>query len=165
MRVAGFFDNCMTEFKNILLASHGTDGARAAERAAVSLCASNTSIHHLIVVPDLWKGMMGDDWLNSGATRDTYGRYLETELGKEIDNHIERLSSMLSRRNISYSHTIIIGKPEKCLLQVSQAESFDLVVIGSPRPGSMKGLRSRMKLEPLVRSLTIPLFIAAFPNI
>lgn len=165
MRVVGFFDNYMTEFKKILLASHGTDGAHAAERAAVSLCAPNASIHHLIVVPDLWKGMMGDDWLNSGATRDTYGRYLETELGKEIDNHIERLSSMLSQHNISYSHTIIVGKPEECLLQASQAESFDLVVIGSPRPGNMKGLRSRMKLEPLVRSLTIPLFIAAFPNI
>ncbi len=165
MRVAGFFDNCMAEFKKILLASHGTDGARAAERAAVSLCASNASMHHLIVVPDLWKGMMGDDWLNNDATRNTYGRYLETELGKEIDNHIERLSSMLSQHNISYSHTIIVGKPEKCLLEASQAESFDLVVIGSPRPGNIKGLRSRMKLEPLARSLKIPLFIAAFPNI
>lgn len=164
MRVAGFFNNRMAEFKKILLASHGTDGARAAERVAVSLCASNASIHHLIVVPDLWKGMMGDDWLNNATTRDTYGRYLESELGKEIDNHIERLSSMLSQRNIGYSHTIIVGKPEECLLEASREGSYDLVVIGSPRPRNMKGLRSRMKLEPLARSLKTPLFIADFPN-
>jgi len=155
----------MAGFKKILLASHGTEGARADERAAVSLCASNAYMHHLIVVPDLWKGMMGDDWLNNDGTRNTYGRYLETELGKEIDNHIERLSSILLQHKISYSHTIIVGKPEECLLEASQAESFDLVVIGSPRPGNMKGLRSRMKLEPLARFLQVPLFITEFPNI
>lgn len=51
----------------ILLASHGTPGARAAERAAFDLCAADGRLCHLVIVPDFWKGMLGDDWLNNAA--------------------------------------------------------------------------------------------------
>jgi len=48
----------MLKPKRILLASHGTEGARAAEKMAFSLCQKQTALHHLVVVPDFWKGMM-----------------------------------------------------------------------------------------------------------
>jgi len=38
-----------------------------------------------------------------------------------------------------------------------------LVVIGSPRPAGQRGLRSRMQLESLVRSLAVPLLIVPHP--
>lgn len=56
--------------KKILCASHGTEGARAAEDQALGFCHSDVTLHHLIVVPDFWKGMMGDDWLNNAATQE-----------------------------------------------------------------------------------------------
>ena len=154
----------MAKFKKILLASHGTEGAQAAEKAALEMCSPDTSIYHLIVVPDLWKGMMGDDWLNNGITRDTFGRYLESELGREIDEHIAETSSVMEKRGISYKHGIVVGKPEECLLEASKTDDYDLVVIGSPRPKNKQGLRSKMKLEPLAQSLSVPLFVASFPE-
>lgn len=154
----------MAKFKKILLASHGTEGAQAAEKAALELCSSDTSIYHLIIVPDLWKGMMGDDWLNNGITRDTFGNYLESELGKEIDEHIAETSSAMEKQGVAYKHGIVVGKLDECLLEASKTDDYDLVVIGSPRPKGKTGLRSKMKLEPLAQSLSVPLFVANFPE-
>lgn len=151
-------------YKSILLASHGTEGARAAELEALRLVTVGSRIHHLIVVPDFWKGMMGDDWLNNASTRDTYGKYLETELGREIDEHTSRLRTETEGANIQYSFQITVGKPEQCLIKTSQLAAYDIIIMGSPRPKGKSGLRSRMKMEPLVRSLTMPLLIVPFPD-
>ena len=70
----------MAKPKHSLLASHGTEGARAAEKLSYSYCGPGTTLHHLIVVPDLWKGMQGDDWLNNAWTRDAFGRHVEGQL-------------------------------------------------------------------------------------
>ena len=40
----------MPEFAHILLASHDTPGAHAAERAAFDLCGAHGRLSHLIVV-------------------------------------------------------------------------------------------------------------------
>lgn len=149
---------------NVLLASHGTDGAMAAEQMALSLCNKGAKIHHLIVVPTLWEGMTGDDWLNNGSTRDTFRRYLETELGREVDEHCERVSSAAEENGLEYSKSIEVGEPEECLLNASNIGSYDMVIMGSSRPKGIKGIRSRMSLEPLARSLPIPLLIVPYPN-
>ena len=149
---------------NILLASHGTEGAKAAEEMAFSLCEEGAKIHHLLVVPTLWKGMTGDDWLNNGSTRDTFRRYLESELGKEVDEHVERISSQAKSRSITYSKELVVGEPDECLLKACKKQDFELVVMGSPRPKGVKGLRSRMSTEPLKQSLPIPILIVPYPQ-
>ena len=133
----------MNSINHILLASHGTEGAQAAEQMALHMCSSGARIHHLIIVPSLWKGMTGDDWLNKGSTRDTYRRYLESELGREVDEHCERVSQTAEQHEVKYSNEIVVGEPEECLINSSKKDSFDLVVMGSPRPKGVKGLRSR----------------------
>ncbi len=149
---------------NILLASHGTEGAKAAEEMAFSLCEKGARLHHLLVVPRLWEGMTGDDWLNNGSTRDTFRRYLESELGREVDEHCERISSQAKAKSVAYTNELILGEPEECLLNACRKQDFELVVMGSPRPKGMQGLRSRMPTEPLSRSLSVPLLIVPYPQ-
>lgn len=153
----------MREPKHILLASHGTPGARAAERAAFALCGPKTTLHHLIVVPDFWKGMMGDDWLNNISTRDTYGRYVEAELEGEVRRHIARVGRQAARRRIRYRPEVVFGKPEQCLLDCLRRQRMDFVVLGAPRPRSHTGLRSRMLTEKLLRFLKVPTLIVPHP--
>ena len=43
---------------------------------ALALAAPGARLSQLVVVPDFWKGMMGDDWLNNASTRDEYGRHV-----------------------------------------------------------------------------------------
>lgn len=153
----------MKPVNRILLASHGTEGAMAAERMAFRICAKGAKLHHLIVVPTLWQGMTGDDWLNNGSTRDRFRRYLESELGREVDGHCDRVSRCARENELEYSSEILLGEPDECLINSCRKQEYDLVVMGSPRPKGKKGLRCRMKTEPLVRTLGAPLLIAPYP--
>jgi len=154
----------MRELKQILLASHGTPGARAAERAAFALCGPKTVLHHMIVVPDFWKGMMGDDWLNNAVTQDTYGRYVEAELERDVRRHIAGLERQAAKRRIRYRPEVVFGRPEKCLQQRLARGRVGLVVLGAPRPKGRSGLRSYMLTEKLLRSLRVPALIVPYPE-
>jgi nucleotide-binding universal stress UspA family protein len=154
----------MKVFNNILLASHGTTGAEAAVSYALNLCQAGASLHHLVVVPEFWKGMMGDDWLNNGITRDRYARYLESELGREIDQHIQNVRERTESAKIKYNHEIRMGELHNCLIAASTEQTFDLVVMGSKRPKGTPGLNSRMALDKLNGQLNIPLLIVPYPQ-
>jgi nucleotide-binding universal stress UspA family protein len=146
--------------QRVLVASHGTDGARAAETLALASCAPGATLHHLYVVPDLWRGMMGDDWLNNVRTRIRFGDYLEGELASEADACLERLASACAEAGLVHEPLLRQGEPATCLLDAVTETACDLVVVGMPRPKSEEGLRSRLTLEPLVRGLQVPLLIA-----
>lgn len=150
------------DFSHILLASHGTPGAQAAAGVALALCRGRLS--HLIVVPDLWRGMMGDDWLNNASTRDTYGKYVESELQREIDAHVGRLRAQATAAGVAYEFRVVLGKPAECLLAYVRETAPALVVIGAPRPPGLPGLRSRMHPERLVVALTAPLLVVPYPR-
>ncbi len=159
----------------IILASHGTAGARAAEDVALALCAENgaTLLHLLVVpdfwkdifvVPDFWKGMMGDDWLNNAVTRIRFGDYVENQLAGDAAGEIDRLAKAAALLGVTYSHDIRLGRPADCLAEACAAGAFDLAVIGSPRPKGTPGYRSRMTLASLVGSLNVRLMIIPPPE-
>jgi nucleotide-binding universal stress UspA family protein len=154
----------MRPARSILIASHGTTGARAAERAALGLCAAEGSLHHLVVVPDFWKGMLGDDWLNNAVVHERFGRYVEGQLGREIEEHAAQLQAEARRRGLGYSCEIRLGKPAECLAAVATTGTYDLVVVGSPRPRGVPGYRSRLAVEALVRTLRAPLLVVPYPD-
>ena len=148
----------------LLLASHGTTGARAADRAALKLCQTpGTEIIHLTVVPDLWYGMMGDDWLNNVSTRDAYCRHVESQLEREIAAHRDTLESLAAARHASYRAEVIIGAPTECLLTYAKKLGPDLVVVGSRRPRGTPGLRSRIDMDRLLARLAPPLLVVPYP--
>lgn len=150
--------------KKILCASHGTPGARAAEAAALGLCGPGVALHHLIVVPDFWKGMMGDDWLNNAATQDRFGKYVEGQLEDEAAIVVERMGCETEERGAEFTYESHLGKPGECLLDACKRGDYELVIIGSPRPKGMDGLRSRMEPELLARELPVPLLIVPHPG-
>lgn len=150
--------------KHILLASHGTRGARAAERVALGLCRGGVHLTHFIVVPDFWKGMMGDDWLNSGRTREIYGRYVEGQLEEEVRGHMRRLEKQVRARRARYEPRLRFGKPADCLLAELHAARVDLAVLGSLRPKRETGLRSRMLTDEVLRGAPAPLLIVPYPH-
>jgi nucleotide-binding universal stress UspA family protein len=150
--------------KHILLASHDSLGARAAEKLAYALCTPTTTLHHLIVVPEFWKGMMGDDWLNNASTRATFGRYVEAQLEQEIRTHVKRVQRETQRRRIRYRVELMQGKPADCLIERAAKGPVDLIVLGGRRPRGKTGLRSRMLDEKLFRALGVPVLIAPCPR-
>lgn len=153
------------DIKKLILASHGTPGAKAAEDLAVELCTeTGASLHHLLVVPDFWKGMMGDDWLNNAVTQARYGNYVESQLAGEAADEVQRLAARAKASGIRYSDEVRLGKPAACLIESCQRDGYDLAVIGSPRPKGSPGYRSRMDLELLARALPARLMTVPHPG-
>jgi nucleotide-binding universal stress UspA family protein len=131
---------------------------------ALVLAAPGARLSQLVVVPDFWKGMMGDDWLNNATTRDANGRHVEHQLEREIEAEVARVRAQAHERGLRYERRVVLGKPAECLLEAAAMLRPDLVVIGSRRPAGVRGLRSRMQLEVLVRGLAVPLLIAPRPG-
>ncbi|MBX3638904.1 MAG: universal stress protein [Nitrosomonas sp.] len=151
-------------FQYILLASHGTEGAIAAETMALQVCAANGHIDHLIVVPEFWQSMTGDDWLNNGITRDRFRDYLESALHQDIEQHCKRVNQKMSDRGLACRHVVLSGKPEQVVLRQAGTQIYDLVVIGSPRPDGKPGLRSAMLTKKLICTLKTAVLIAPHPE-
>jgi len=154
----------MMAVNKVLLASHGTEGAMAAEQMAFKMCGRGAHLHHLIVVPGFWKGTTGDDWLTNGSTRDTFRRYLEAELGREVDENFVRVGAAAVERELDYTNDMVVGEPDECLLDSSRQQDYDLIILGSPRPKGKSGLRSRMITDALTHKLTTPLLIVPYPD-
>lgn len=154
----------MLQAERILLASHGTPGARAAERVALELAAPGATIFHLVVVPDFWRGMMGDDWLNNASTRAAYGRHVEAELAREIEEHRAALEQAVRAAGRRYEIRVVLGQPDAALLEYAATLRPDFVVIGAPRPRGTPGLRSRLRVEKLAGALDSPLLVIPHPR-
>ena len=148
----------------LLLCHHGTAGALAAETLALEFAApGTTTLVHCLVVPELWAGMQGDDWLNNASTRDAFGNYVEGMLEDDARRELAAVESHCKERGIAYEAVMRLGNPAETVLDVAGEVGADLVVIGSPRHKGEEGLRSRMELEKLVRGLKCPLLIAPHP--
>ncbi|MBI3545824.1 MAG: universal stress protein [Gammaproteobacteria bacterium] len=150
----------MLTVKNILLAYHGTDGAKLAQELAFKLIEPGGGIVHLLVVPGLWAGMQGDDWLNNAATRDEFGHYVEDLLQKDAAEQAAAIAKRCQENGLRYTAVQRVGEPAECLLAAMRETTVDLVIIGPPRSKKISGLRSRMDLEKLARGLSVPLLVA-----
>ncbi len=148
----------------LLLCHHGTGGALAAEALAHEFAVpGTTTIVHCLVVPELWAGMQGDDWLNNASTRDAFGNYLEGMLEGDARRELAAVAARCKERGVACESVMRLGNPAESVLAVAGEVGADLVVIGTPRRKGEEGLRSRMELETLVRGLKCPLLIAPHP--
>jgi nucleotide-binding universal stress UspA family protein len=148
----------------LLLCHHGTAGARRAEELAHELAVpGTTTVVHCLVVPELWAGMQGDDWLNDASTRDAFGDYVENMLENDAKRELAAVETRCRERGIAYQAVMRYGEPAAIVLQVAAEVGADLVVVGPPRIKGEEGLRSRMDLEKLVRGLKCLLLVAPRP--
>lgn len=148
----------------LLLGHHGTPGATVAETFALGIAVPGvTTLIHCLVVPELWAGMQGDDWLNNASTRDAFGSYVENMLENDAKRELAVVEAHCKERGIAYRPVVRFGEPAAIFVAVANEIGADLAVIGTPRRKGEAGLRSRMDLEQLARGLNCPLLIAPRP--
>ena len=148
---------------NYLLASHGTPGAIAAEQAALQQCRKGESLHHLLVIPEWWADMTGDDWLNSGASRNRYREYVEQQLHTEAEQVFVRVQNQCASRGINYSLLHIVGNTSKVLERCVSSESYVKVFVGSRRPSHCEGVNDRGISNKLIKNAAAKLVIIDHP--
>ncbi|MGD9668900.1 MAG: universal stress protein [Hyphomicrobiaceae bacterium] len=150
--------------RNVLLASHGSEGARAAESRLLESLTPGAHLRHLLIVPEFWQHMSGDGWRINASTEHLFCDYLENQLEQEALDELHRVHALATARGITYSAASRFGPLETSLAEEAAAGEFDLVVIGAPRPRGAAGLRSRMDVAVLLGILQIPLLVVPHPR-
>ncbi|KAB2846349.1 MAG: universal stress protein [Hyphomicrobiaceae bacterium] len=150
--------------RSLLLASHDTLGARAAEEAAFDAVEPGGRLLHLVIIPEFWRSMTGDGWRINASTEHAFCDYLEGQIDAEIREHLRRVHARAQSYGIDYSARSEVGPLAETLIRVANAGAFELVMIGAPRPRKASGFRSRMDLTALARGLKVPLAVIPLAN-
>ncbi len=149
---------------SVLLASHDTNGSRAAVRTALDAVVPGGRLHHLVIVPEFWQSITGDGWRINASTEHAFCDYLEAQIEREILEHLTSVDGQARARGIRYSASSEHGRLADCLIAASEKADFDLIIIGAPRPKGHPGLRSRLDLDRLTRAMRIPLVVVPHPG-
>lgn len=119
-------------FKNILLCTHGSDGAKQAENYLFETLlpkSPDSSVTVLTIIDKDWTVMTGDDWLNTSGTRNRFMNYVDEQLGREISEDWGRIGS---------THTVpdtvqfmkVAGNIEETISEVAEKLGSDVIIIG-----------------------------------
>ncbi|MEW6348769.1 MAG: universal stress protein [Thermodesulfobacteriota bacterium] len=151
----------MAMFSRILLATHGTAGALAAEDLAVELASRfGASLHCLHVIHEDWQWMTGDDWLNTSASRNQFARHVENELNGEAEAIMKRVSEKASGKSVSLTTLKKVGNPAAVILLTAQEIGADVVVMGSRQNRQDTGFRARIGWPEFLGKCRVPVLLA-----
>ncbi len=146
-------------FKRILLATHGTPGARRAEALAADWAhASGAALVVLSIFNEDWKHMTGDDWLNTSATRNIFGDYVMAQVNAEMDRLTGRLRTDFAGLNVRYLRAS--GSIARVLAETAAHERADVIIMGAYQKKQAPGFRARFENKHLHPLLPCPVVVA-----
>ena len=154
-------------FNNVLLCTHGTEGAQKAEAFVFQQAAINPDlkITVLTVLDKDWRQMTGDDWLNSSKTHTTFLDHVENQMNEEIAEEWLRIKTdyPAAKRATFLQKT---GDIAETIAKAATELGCDLIIIGPWSKGKKfsihsthMGLRATLKNKDLHPLLPCPLLI------
>ncbi len=154
-------------FKHILLCTHGTTGAKKAEAFVFKKLSENPGLKVtvLTILDEDWRGMTGDDWLNSSKTHTTFLDHVEEQVSFEIKEEWARIKesyTSASRADFLQKTGIIANT----ITKIAEELECDLIAIGSYQKSkgflsgnTGKGLKDTLKNKILHPLLPCPLMV------
>jgi len=156
-------------FNNILLCTHGTDGAKKAEKFVFEKLEADPELKVtvLTVLDEDWRQMTGDDWLNSSKTHTTFLDHVENQMNEEIAEEWQRIKTSYPAA-IQADFLQKTGNIAETITKAAKKLGCDLIVMGpwckrkkfSIHSTGM-GLRETLKNKELHPLLPCPLLIAS----
>ncbi len=148
-------------FRRILLATHGTSGAQAAEDLAVELASKiGASLCCLHVIHEDWQWMTGDDWLNTSASRNQFARHVENELELEAQAIMKRVTDKAAAKSVPFTTIKKVGNPGAVIPLTAQETGAELVVMGSRQNKQDTGFKARIGWTEFLASCRVPVLLA-----
>lgn len=156
-------------FTNILLCTHGSEGAKKAEKYVFDkLYRENEqlTLSVLTIIDKDWSVMTGDDWLNTSGTRNRFIDYVDEQLGREIAEDWRRIKGTYDVSD-DVRFIKVAGEIEETIVQVAEKIGCDLIVMGGYQKKPLRltsvkmspGLAARIKNEKLHPALPCPLLV------
>ncbi len=146
--------------KQILVATHGTEGALRAETHALRLARlTGARLHALYVIHKGWGSLVGIDWLNASHVRMQFYRHAEGEIHKRAAEVLERFAARAAAEQIPAETSVVVGLPVEVVPREAVRLGADLIVLGAPASRRSEEYRARIPLKKLLKAAPCPLCI------
>lgn len=119
-------------YKNILLCTHGSQGAQKAEEYVFTKLMPGfpgATISVLTIIDKDWAEMSTDDWLNTSTTRTQFKDYVDEQLGREIGADWQRIKESYPQAE-QVSFYKVVGGIEETIVELAEKIDSDLIVVG-----------------------------------
>ena len=146
-------------FKKILLATHGTEGAKKAEQYSYELAkVFGAKLHGLYVIHSGWGSLVGIEWLHSSHTRMEFYRYAEAQFNLRASEVLESFRKFAA--DIKVSTAVKVGEPTEIILEEAKAYHADLIVVGSVSSIRSEEYKARISMKKLLKFAPCPVLLA-----
>lgn len=147
-------------FKKILVATHGTEGAKKAELYAVELArAFGAELHGLYVIHKDWGSLVGIEWLHSSERRMEFYRYAESQFNIRAEEVLKAFAARAE--GLEVATAIKVGDPAEVIAEEAKDRQIDLIVIGGNSDVRSEEYKARISLKKLMKLAPCPVLIAA----
>ncbi len=145
--------------KHILLATHGTPGARKAETLARQWADTyDAKVTVLSIINEAWGDMTCDDWLNTSTTRNNFASYVSGEIASEIQAVWDRVREDFDGVDIEFISKG--GKLDNVLAEAAEKVGADVVIMGAWQKVQAPGFRDRFENKRLHPQMPCPMVVA-----
>jgi len=139
--------------KKILVATHGTAGAVAAEQYALDLARTlDAGLHALYVIHEGWGSLVGIEWLHSSETRMDFYRYAESELFRMADAALEDFVRRAAACGLNVTTSVRVGDPGEAIVSESRERGSDLIVLGEAGGKRSEEYKAKISMNKLLKS-------------
>ncbi len=146
-------------FKRILVATHGTEGAKKAEIYGIGLArALGAELHGLYVIHRDWSSLVGIEWLHSSHARMEFYRYAESEFNLRAKEVLEAFKQHANGMEVSTA--IKVGEPAEVIAEEAKDSHVDIIVIGASSTGRSEEYKARISLKKLIKLAPCPVLVA-----
>ncbi|WP_319467335.1 universal stress protein [uncultured Pseudodesulfovibrio sp.] len=145
--------------KHILLATHGTPGARKAEALARQWADNyGAKVTVLSIINEAWGDMTCDDWLNTSTTRNRFGKYVAGEIASEIQAVWDRVKNDFNELETDFITES--GTLDSALVSAVGKVNPDVVIMGAWQKVQAPGFKDRFQNKVLHPQIQCPLVVA-----
>lgn len=147
-------------FKRILIATHGTEGAKKAESYAIELAgALGADLHGLYVIHKGWGSLVGIEWLHSSEKRMEFYRYAESELYRMADVALTGFVQRAEAHGLNVKSSVRVGDPGDVIAEEAMDRHIDLIVIGGNSDVRSEEYKARISLKRLMKLAPCPVLV------
>lgn len=145
----------------ILFVTDGSPSSEEAGKAAIEMALSwSVPIKVLYVLDEGWKHLLGDEWINTSATRMNFFHWYEDGLMKHSESVLNEFLQQAVNGGVNAEVEVRVGKTEKVIAEAAVAAEAALLVLPNPHstaPAAAAGLR--YNLNSLSKRVKCPIYI------
>lgn len=145
----------------VLFITDGSPSADVAGEKAIQFAQSmKLPIQAIFILDEGWKHLLGDEWINTSATRMKFFHWFEDGLKDHSNTVLMEFASKAREHGVAVEVAIKIGKTEKVITELTMEKETTLLVLPNPHataPAAAAGLR--FNLNKLAKKVKCPILL------